>query len=402
MLIDALQLLTRMASTYNIPTKRVKPPFEGLEDFDYGLRNALDPAFDWQEFGHTLLKCTPPSTLLFAEGTFELRFALFRVPDETDTVFLIGPWVKGPRSEETRRWVLHHIGEEGDHAIEEYYNGVSILPDDTFMVAVYNVVSLMMGIDNLPTQELKEFLPFMFTPNTRYFTEPEFERDIPVSMLEQRYTVENKLLDAVAHGDETSALVLSKQMESFSLGRRFTGSLYREKTRLIILNTLLRKALERSDIHPFYIDKISSSYAQRIEALTDASGNDISRQMLRDYCAYVRRYSLKGYSPAVQTVINHINLNVGEAHTLKSLAAICHISPSYLSALFKQETGTTLIDYINTQRVKRAAHLLASTNRSVADISEEMGILDVNYFAKVFKRTYGVTPTRYRREHKNA
>ena len=402
MLINALQLLTRMASTYNIPTKRVKPPFEGLEDFDYGLRNALDPAFDWQEFGHTLLKCTPPNTLLFAEGTFELRFALFRVPDETDTVFLIGPWVKGPRSEETRRWVLHHIGEEGDHAIEEYYNGVSVLPDDSFMVAVYNVVSLMMGIDNLPTQELKEFLPFMFTPNTRYFTEPEFERDIPVSMLEQRYTAENKLLDAVAHGDETSALVLSKQMESFSLGRRFTGSLYREKTRLIILNTLLRKALERSDIHPFYIDKISSSYAQRIEALTDASGNDISRQMLRDYCAYVRRYSLKGYSPAVQTVINHINLNVGDAHTLKSLAAICHISPSYLSALFKQETGTTLIDYINTQRVKRAAHLLASTNRSVADISEEMGILDVNYFAKVFKRTYGVTPTRYRREHKNA
>ena len=64
--------------------------------------------------------------------------------------------------------------------------------------------------------------------------------------------------------------------------------------------------------------------------------------MGRDYCAYVRRYSLKEFSPAVQKVMNYVNLNVSEPLTLKSLAAMCFISPSYLSALFKQETGSTL------------------------------------------------------------
>lgn len=400
MQVDPLQVLTRLATAYNIPARRVQPPFEGLEDFDYGLRKALDPEFDWQEFGRTLLQYTPEKTLLIAEGTFELKFALFRVPDEANTVFMLGPWTSGPRSEKARHWAEHHIGEKGNQAIQEYYNGVCILSDDAFATAIYATACVLFGDDCLPAQDIKEFLPFMFTPNTRYFTEPEFERDIPVNMIEQRYEMENKLLDAVAHGDEMAALTVSKQWGRFSLNDRFTGSLYREKTKLVIMNTLLRKAIQRSDIHPFYIDKISSSYARKIEALTSASGNEMAHQMLRDYCAYVRRYSLKGFSPAVQTVINHINLNVAEPHTLKSLSAICHISPSYLSALFKQETGFTLIDYINTQRVKRAAHLLASTNRSVADIAEEMGILDVNYFAKVFKRTYGVTPTRYRREHK--
>ena len=124
------------------------------------------------------------------------------------------------------------------------------------------------------------------------------------------------------------------------------------------------------------------------------------QQMIRDYCAYARRYSLKGYSPTVQKVINHINLNLSEPHTLKSLAALCHISPSYLSSLFKQETGSTLIDYINTQRVKRAAQQLTTTDRSISEVAEEMGILDVNYFAKIFKRTFGMTPTRYRRENR--
>ena len=122
-------------------------------------------------------------------------------------------------------------------------------------------------------------------------------------------------------------------------------------------------------------------------------------QMIREYCAYVRQYSVKQYSPLVQKVINHINLNLSTELSLKSLAGMCYISPSYLSNLFKQETGTTLIDYINTQRIKRAAHLMSSTKMSVATVAERVGILDVNYFTKLFKKSMGQTPTQYRRTH---
>ena len=89
---DLLDVLTRLASASNIRCMRVTPPFDGLDQFDYGLRKALDPYFDWQEFGSLLLQSTPPNTLLFAEGTFELQFALFRIPDEENAVFMIGPW----------------------------------------------------------------------------------------------------------------------------------------------------------------------------------------------------------------------------------------------------------------------------------------------------------------------
>ena len=44
--------------------------------------------------------------------------------------------------------------------------------------------------------------------------------------------------------------------------------------------------------------------------------------------------------------------------------------------------------------------LLEQNNHSIAAVAEEVGILDVNYFTKIFKKTLGVTPTRYRREHK--
>ena len=386
MRVDPLQILTKLAAVQNIPTRRVTPPFEGLEEFDYGLRRSLDPQFDWQEFGQLLLDSTPENTLLLVEGTFELHFALFRIPDEKNTVFLIGPWTVGPRTQSARKWVRRYLGEAGEAAVQEYYNGVKILEASDFYGALRVVVDTMFGC-TVPVQELKEFLPFQFHPDTRYFHEPEFQKEIPVTMLEQRYESENRILDAVARGDEEAAIEAMHQHSRFTYGGRFEGTLYQQKNKMIVLNTLLRKAIEPSKVHPYYIDAISSKYSRIIEEANEVP-NEMMWQMTRDYCAYVRRYSLKEYSPAAEPL------------TLKSLAAMCFISPSYLSALFKQETGSTLIDYINTQRVNRAAQLLVQNNHTIAAVAEEVGILDVNYFTKIFKKTLGVTPTRYRREHK--
>ena len=399
MRVDPLQVLTKLAAAQNIPTRRVTPPFEGLDEFDYGLRRSLDPQFDWQEFGQLLLDNTPEQTLLFVEGTFELHFALFRIPDEENTVFLVGPWTFGQRSEKSRKWGKRHLGVAGESAVQEYYNGVKVLGTNDFYSTIRVLVGMMFHEDELKVKQMKEFLPFQFLPDIRYFNEPKFQKDIPISMLEQRYESENRILEAVGRGDEEAAVEAMHQHSRFTYGGRFEGSLYQQKNRMIVFNTLLRKAIEPSKVHPYYIDAISSKYARIIEE-ADEVPEELMWQMVRDYCAYVRRYSLKEYSPAVQKVMNYVNLNVAEPLTLKSLAAMCFISPSYLSALFKQETGTTLIDYINTQRVNRAAQLLEHSSHAIAAVAEEVGILDVNYFTKIFKKTLGVTPTRYRREHK--
>lgn len=399
MRVDPLQVLTKLAAAQNIPTRRVTPPFEGLDEFDYGLRRSLDPQFDWQEFGQLLLDNTPEQTLLFVEGTFELHFALFRIPDEENTVFLVGPWTLGQRSEKSRKWVKRHLGVAGESAVQEYYNGVKVLGANDFYSTIRVLVGMMFDEDELKVKQMKEFLPFQFLPDIRYFNEPKFQKDIPISMLEQRYESENRILEAVSRGDEEAAVEAMHQHSRFTYGGRFEGSLYQQKNRMIVFNTLLRKAIEPSKVHPYYIDAISSKYARIIEE-ADEVPEELMWQMVRDYCAYVRRYSLKEYSPAVQKVMNYVNLNVAEPLTLKSLAAMCFISPSYLSALFKQEAGTTLIDYINTQRVNRAAQLLEHSSHAIAAVAEEVGILDVNYFTKIFKKTLGVTPTRYRREHK--
>lgn len=154
---DLLDVLTRLASASNIRCMRVTPPFDGLDQFDYGLRKALDPYFDWQEFGSLLLQSTPPNTLLFAEGTFELQFALFRIPDEENAVFMIGPWATAERSEKSRSWARRHIGEKGDDAVQSYYNGVRILSGSGFQASIVAVVSMMFPKEGFHLDQQKEF-----------------------------------------------------------------------------------------------------------------------------------------------------------------------------------------------------------------------------------------------------
>lgn len=400
MQVDLLMMLERIATAHNMITERVKEPFEGLEGFDYGLRSALDPYFDWKEFGRQILANTPEHTLMFAEGVFGMNYLLFRIPDEEDTVFMMGPWVMNPRTPESKEWAIRNFGEKGNEAIQYYYDGIRVLNDEAFFATMIAIVGTVMPEDDYHVDKKKEFLPFIFKPDRRYLSEPDFQQEIPVAILEERYACENRILEAVARGDAESALSACHQMTRFNYNGRFTGTLYQAKAKMTVFNTLMRKSIERSKIHPYYIDRISSRYAQIIENMTEVDNNRLIWDMVREYCSYVRMYSLKDYSPLVQKVINHINLNLSQPLSLKDLAAMCYISPPYLSNLFKQEVGVTLTDYINTQRIHRAARLLSTTDTKVSSVAESVGILDGNYFTKIFKRIMGMTPTEYRRRHR--
>jgi two-component system response regulator YesN len=75
-----------------------------------------------------------------------------------------------------------------------------------------------------------------------------------------------------------------------------------------------------------------------------------------------------------------------------------HYNAAYLGRLFMKETDMTFRDYLNTVRTAQAAELLAEKGRMVSDIAMQVGYKDINYFCKVFKIIYGMSPSEYRKE----
>jgi AraC-like DNA-binding protein len=79
------------------------------------------------------------------------------------------------------------------------------------------------------------------------------------------------------------------------------------------------------------------------------------------------------------------------------LADLVNLSGSRLRHLFKQETGTTPAQYLKAIRLKKAAALLRSTFMSIKEIAMSVGLTTASYFVREFRRSYGMTPTEFRK-----
>lgn len=84
--------------------------------------------------------------------------------------------------------------------------------------------------------------------------------------------------------------------------------------------------------------------------------------------------------------------------SVKSVAEHIKIDRTYLYRLFKNETGTSVIDYINDCRIATAESMLVDKSVSIKDIAYSVGFTDQMYFSKVFKKAKGVSPTEYRNQ----
>jgi AraC-like DNA-binding protein len=80
-----------------------------------------------------------------------------------------------------------------------------------------------------------------------------------------------------------------------------------------------------------------------------------------------------------------------------ALARAAHLSPAHFSREFRRAFGETPHQYLLTRRLERAAALLRTTDRSVADICLTVGLRSVGSFTTSFSRLFGLSPTAYRR-----
>lgn len=82
--------------------------------------------------------------------------------------------------------------------------------------------------------------------------------------------------------------------------------------------------------------------------------------------------------------------------SVNDAACAVHMSKSHLMRFFKQVTGQPFVAHLNRFRVAKARELLASTDRTIADIGQEVGFCNQSYFGLVFRRITGVSPREYK------
>jgi two-component system response regulator YesN len=144
------------------------------------------------------------------------------------------------------------------------------------------------------------------------------------------------------------------------------------------------------------LERITATYTKLLECMRD-SAELSSIKPLRPIIVKVELPSAKGdYAPAVIGALNIIKLDFAKPLSLTRLSEQLFVHPTYLSNLFKKQTGMALIDYINHYRIEKAKELLADPLNKIYWVTEQAGFVNQRYFSQVFKRITGLTPVEYR------
>lgn len=337
---------------------------------------------------------------------FSCRYSLLLLPEHAkDTILIIGPYVN---SERDHAWINRFAEERGIHSqwipvLESYFRDVPCLSSDKVLSAALNSLGeRIWGLHQFSSEEIISGLPESCVPLTEA-PDPQLQEDIMhnIKKTEAQYASENQFMQAISQGRSHRAAVMLSNFSKAAIENR-TEPIRNIKNYSIILNTLMRKAAEQGGVHPLHIDRLSSEFARKIE--TTSLWNqfmDLWQDMAKKYCMLVKNHSTKNYSQLVQHIIARIDFDLTADLSLKANAEALNVNASYLSTLFKKETGSTLTDYVNRKRVEHAIYLLKTTDLPISTIGQRCGVQDDNYFTKIFKKYINMTPKQFRQENQH-
>lgn len=403
MQMDVLEALTLVTGSYNVAFHRYHlseeraVPFDNVS-FDGGLRKWCLPDFDEGVYLFDRLLQLPQEQVVRFLDMFGCRYLIFCCAVDGERQLLtMGPYVAESNSREVTFAIQKELGWDSrmGESLLEYRSSVPVVLDEqAFVRIVRRIGALLCGQEQaLPFVEQVEH-PSPGTPVSR---EEQYEQAMAASMIEQRYQKENEWLDAMLTGNLDKMTAAMRELARFQLPGRFQ-SLRGAQNIAIILNTLCRKNIERAGVHPAFIDQIARGFTGRIDScVTEQEVRAIQREIPKEYCLAVNRYAVQGVSPLIRAVISETLLRIDSAISLCELAEKVGVRESYLSARFKEEMGCSFGCWLREKRLERAKQLLERENLSIAQVAEQVGILDVSYFIRIFRKETGVTPGQYRK-----
>ncbi len=348
------------------------------------------------------LQSLAPYTMYKQRDAYRRAWVYLLLPEqEEQKVLLMGPYLASSLSEEE---LLEMSEENGlspqmQRTVREYYTSLPVLRDANLLFVMLE--TFCEHIWNRPSFAVVDVNREHHVPASLLSVAPSidsFDDHLAnMKVLEQRYGFENEMIRAVTLGQIHKEKQFLPGFEAMQLEMRSSSPLRSAKNYSIIMNTLLRKAAENGGVHPVYLDRLSSDFAHKIEDTSVLSAFPmLMNEMFRSYCRLVRKHSIRRYSPAVQKAILLIDSDLSAPLTLSALAAAQGLSEGYLATIFKKETEKTVSEYVREKRMRHAAHLLTTTRLQIQTVALHCGIMDVQYFSKLFKKHTGKTPKEYR------
>lgn len=373
------------------------PDYSKIYQVDHRLRLFFYAGSVYSRFLEVFQHHTAPDKLIRIQDSFHVCYYFYKTPtlsSDGKLYFCIGPILHEDISEKKLSDILtlNHIPDSLRAELYRFYNQIPIpanpsVFESTLLAVTQALFGEKLSFTTLPSDYLRVPESGAGADDSRHFTDT----------IENIYRLENAMMDAIAIGDEASALDYYDLEMKLTFRPRPVNPLHSKISGIIVFNTLCRKAIEKGGVHPIYIDEISRRYSIEINNATSTGALDgIQTRIIHDYCELVKAQAHPGYSELIRGCLLYISQHISEKLTLSKIAEAHFVSRQHLSTRFHTETGQSLTDYIHIQQIEHAKKILADYSLSVSEIASLCGYENASYFARIFHRITKMTPGEYR------
>ena len=178
-------------------------------------------------------------------------------------------------------------------------------------------------------------------------------------------------------------------------------------TPIIFKNALNRPIEQLLNAYPytFYHHQDNLKYASKKYLEYTAHDKNKEKAILHNVlnCILIELFDFLNYktkNPHVINIIKYIDSNITTTLTLNGVAQGVHLSKEYTARVFKKEMDMTVTEYINRQKLSLAKDMLTSNQLTLQEISERLGYRNYNYFSRLFKEQYGISPIKLKSDFK--
>lgn len=335
------------------------------------------------------------NTIYVLTDVFNISMLVFLLDDE---LYILGPFTPLLHTKQDALRVLEQNNIK-DLNVNIYLRYRNLFPTISEDMAVHIATSFLKTNDSeYSGRRIKKPSFFEDESQLLFFEE---DRENFVNLLQLRYDNEKSFFNCVTKGDSEAALnYLSKMQQDVSYIKRIGSTLENERIGCAITRTTLRIAALKAGLPVYVIDKISSKNTKLTIEETDIEKIlDHKKEMVKEFCEAIMQLNTNKHSAVINNAIYYLENYYQDDITLDLLTAKMSISKSYLLTLFRKELNTTPGKYLRKVRVTKACQLLESSQKSIQQISEAVGIADSNYFVKLFKKELDMTPSQYRKKH---
>ncbi len=330
----------------------------------------------------------------FVEGPFSTYFIIICLNENFNKNLVIGPFINKILSKDEILEVTSLLDFDSYliEDINKYYNTIPIV-ENLKLISLINLFLEKYFNTNEP-------FPFILIQKND-LSENTFDFNINLdngsfNSIENQYKIENEFLNYVSEGNFSSACIAFKNLILDAEANYKLDSYFYNSSGFFMLNAMLKKSVESSGVHPIYLDSVFRRYNLIISSNKNLNKN-MALKMIKDYCNLVTKYSSNYINPLLRKIIAYINYNYSNELTVSGISDHFGITSNYLYCLFKKEMGVSAIEFINKTRINEASKLMRETDMQIQSIAENVGLNDTSYFARLFKRYMGITPSRYKK-----